>query len=174
MASTKRVDLFIRPTSSATKAKAQKYAYDRANDRDNDSANLDENGEKIYAHYYDVTDSRTGAKYMVFGDDAQSALSLERDLDLLDKSEFLFGYTRDYIIDDVQGKYLVDVNNPKNKKFNAILTVENALRADVQIENESMTSFTIAVYDKEAFTEDKEPLDCSVSNIKVNAVVVFE
>lgn len=174
MASTKRIDLFIRPTSSATKQKAQDYAYSRANARDNDPDNFDENGEKIHAHYYDVTDSRTGAKYMVFGDDAQSALALDRDLDLLDKSEFLFGYTRDYIIDDVDGVYEVTVDNPHNKKFNVLLTVQDNLRADAQIENETLTSFGIALYDKEAFAEDKEPLDCSTDNVTVNVVVVFE
>jgi len=171
MADTKRIDLFLRPDSTATKQQAIDYAFKRANERDNDGSNYVD-GVQQKAHYYDVTDSRTGAKYMVFGEDAQKILRLPKLLDILNKSEFLKGFTKDYIINSKDGVYTVELDNDDD--YNVILTVEDNNRADAHIENEKQGSFDIALYDKDAFVEDEERLDCSENPIKVNAVIVYK
>ena len=90
MAVSKRIDLFIRPNSQVTEEQAWDYAYVRANTRDNSPENI-EGGQKIFAHYYDITDARTSKKWMVFGDDAQELLQLDKHLVILDTTELNFG-----------------------------------------------------------------------------------
>ncbi len=195
MASTKRLDLFV--TSGKSKEFVIDYAYDKANDRDNADKNLDEDGKKIYAHYYDITyfrDSQTieeqkekddddtltypiaGNKHMVFGDDALSIMdTLNKNEDVLIKEQFLRGYTDDVVIDVPDGTIVVDIlNSNDNSDYNITLTVKDSLRAIARVENETEDNFTIVLYDGEAYSEDKVKLDCSEDSVTVNYNLIYE
>ena len=166
MSDTKRIDLFIRPNSTVSKDGAIDYAYDRANDRDNDS-------DEDLAHYYDVTDARDGSKYMVFGDKAQDTLKLGKVLDLLDKKEFVKGFTNEIIISSDDGTATIELPYSM-ANYNVVLTVKDDLIAIARVENETNTDFTIVLYDGTTYAEDKIKLNCSEHNITVNYVVVSQ
>lgn len=86
MAKTHRLDLFVKPTSTATEQQVFDYAIGWVNDRTNDPSNQDD-GEPINAYYCDVTDfKRGGKKYMIFGDVAKDMLDLDQKMDILDPS----------------------------------------------------------------------------------------
>lgn len=178
MASTKRIDLFIRLTSSVTKQGAIDYAYNRSNQRDNDSANFDASGNKINAHYYDVTDFRDGSKYMVFGDDAKEILQLNTSHDLItpndeaDLNGYMKGFTDEVIVNDDSGTATVALDSLGS--YNVLVTVKDSLRAIARVEDETDTSFKIVIYDAETFAEDKVKLDCSNESVTVNYCVVYE
>jgi len=85
MAKTYRLDLFVKPTSTATEQDVYNYGLNWVNDRTNAESNKDENGEPINAYYCDVTDfKRGGKKYMIFSDLAKSMLDLNQKHDIID------------------------------------------------------------------------------------------
>lgn len=170
MAITRRIDLFIRPTSSVTKEYAKQYAFDMANTRDDQDENIDDQGDMIYAHYYDVTDSRDGSKYMVFGTKAQELMSLPRDLEILDKSEFVMGYSNEVIISNVDGT--VGVKLTHILPFSVLLDTESNFDIELRVENKTAEGFEIVVYDNDTFEEDKK-YDCSTQNITVKYTVIY-
>ncbi len=191
MASTKRLDLFV--TSGRSRDFIIDYAYDRANSRDEDDNNFDEDGKKIYAHYYDITyfrDNETieeqkekddeptwvypiqGDKHMVFGADALDMMStLNKNEDVLNKKQFIRGFTDEVVINDANGSANIELNG--SNPYNVFLQVKDDLQAIVRVENESSTSFDIIVYDGEAYTEDRVRLDCSIEPVTVNYNVVY-
>lgn len=78
MALTYRLDLFVKPHSTATEQQVQDFGLNWVNDRTNEAANQ-EDGEPINAYYCDVTDFKRGSKkYMIFGDLARSMLDLDQ------------------------------------------------------------------------------------------------
>jgi len=84
MAKTYRLDLFVKPASSATEQQVKDFGLNWVNDRTNEASNQ-ENGEPINAYYCDVTDfKRGGKKYMIFGDLAKSMLDLNQIHDIID------------------------------------------------------------------------------------------
>ena len=168
MATTKRIDLFIRPTSTITKNEAIEYAYNKANKRDASVKNKLTN----YAHYYDITDSRSGEKYMVFGDKAQSILKLSKSFDILNKTDILKGFTDDIIIDNENGTIHIPLNT--DNEYNVFLQVKNSLQAIARVENETKEGFDIVLYDAQTYAEDEIKLDCSNNNITINYNVIYE
>ena len=191
MASTKRIDLFIRPTSNVSKQGAIDYAYDRANDRDDDDENKDEDGDKIYAHYYDVTDSRTGEKYMVFGDDAQDILKLDKLLDVINQDNFLMGFSGDLIIDTEDGTSSIDAKDKDG--YERYIYISYLYDDDINDDKTSTDYMNIRVktkkstdkFDLQVFNNNKlyksfEPLDCSSEDvndgngIKINYTVIYK
>lgn len=90
MAVSRRIDLFIRPNSTVSEEAAWDYAYRRANERDMALSNRQGSGY-IDAHYYDITDTRTSKKWMVFGDLAQDLLKVPKWLVILDLTDLEFG-----------------------------------------------------------------------------------
>lgn len=176
MASTKRIDLFIRLTSSVTKQGAIDYAYERSNARDNGSENFDNNGDMINAYYYDVTDFRDSTKYMVFGDEAQSILQLEKSHDLVTQNDIassvLKGFSNEVVIDSDDGTAIVPLDSLG--AYNVFLTVKDRLQATARVEDETDNSFTIVLYDGNAFAEDKIKLDCTDIPVTVNYSVIYE
>ena len=193
MASAKRVDLFV--TSGRSKEFVVDYAHGRANDRDEKAENFDENNNKIYAHYYDVTyfrDDETiadqkesddeptwtypiaGDKQMVYGTDALTMMpTLNKSEDVLMKSEFLRGYTKDVVIDAPNGTDTIMLSD-NSGTYNVTLQVKDSLRAIARVEDETNDSFKIVLYDGEAYAEDKITLNCEDENITVNYNVIFE
>jgi len=181
MASTKRIDLFIRLTSTVTKQGAIDYAYKRSNDRDNDSGNFDTSGNMIDAHYYDVTDFRDSSKYMVFGDEAQSILQLEKSHDLItpndnsgnvDLTNYQRGFTDEIVISSDDGTAIVELDSLGT--YNVFLTVKKSLQALARVEDETDTSFKIVLYDGNTYGEDEIKLDCTNNPVTVNYNVVYE
>lgn len=166
MATTKRIDLFIKPTSSATKQQAIDYAFKRANERDAD----DTTGE--LAHYYDITDSRTGAKYMVFGTKAQEELQLSKDLDILDKADFLKGNTDEVTITSSDGATSVELSSSDDYTITA--NVLNNSFAELRIENKTENGFDIVLYDSRGWEDDEIRLDCSDEAVTVQYTIVYK
>jgi hypothetical protein len=79
MAKTYRLDLFVKPNSTATEQQVIDFGLNWVNDRTNDPSNQDDNGNPINAYYCDVTDfKRGGKKYMIFGDLARDMLDLNQ------------------------------------------------------------------------------------------------
>jgi hypothetical protein len=84
----------------------------------------------------------------------------------------LKGFSRDVIIDTQKGTTLVKVDNPQQKKFNVFTKIEDSYMVFDKLEDESLDSFRISLYDESTF--ENERLDCSKKPIKVNYVVIFE
>jgi len=85
MAKTYRLDLFVKPDSTATEQQVYDFALNWVNDRTNAESNKDENGDPINAYYCDVTDfKRGGKKYMIFSDLARDMLGLNQKQDIID------------------------------------------------------------------------------------------
>lgn len=85
MALTYRLDLFVKPHSTATEQQVQDFGLNWVNDRTSEAANQDEFGEPINAYYCDVTDfKRGGKKYMIFGDLARDMLDLDQIHNIID------------------------------------------------------------------------------------------
>jgi len=160
---TKRIDGF--KLSNSSKQRVIDLLYARANSRDKRNPTL--------AHYYDITDVKTGDKYMVFGDEAQKLLkNIGKSIDILNKQEFLKGFTKDIIISSTNGT--VNINIDSNKPYNVFTQVKDNLTAVARVENETDSSFDIVLYDGEAYAEDKIKLDCSSNSVTVNYVVIYE
>jgi len=171
MASTKRIDLFV--TSDRTKDEIIDIAYARANGRDNDFSNLDEFGRKIYAHYYDVTHIKTGLKYMVFGADAQSILSgVGKCVNLLDKDEFLKGFSDEVDISSIDGTYTVELSDDAD--YSILAEVLDSSAAELRVENKKSNSFDIVLYDSDSWEFNESKIDCSKNPIKVSYTVVYK
>ncbi len=193
MASTKRLDLMV--TSGKSYQAIVELATSRANSRDNSDKNKNEDDNKIYAHYYDITyfrDSKTiaeqkeddnnpdytypiaGDKHMVYSDDVLEKMpTLKRSEDILMKSEFLRGYTDEVVIDSVDGTVVIE-HDSLPTDYNVLLQVKDDLGAIARVEAEENTSFKIVLYDAEAYAEDKVKLDCSIENITINYNVIYE
>lgn len=85
MAKTYRLDLFVKPTSTATEQQVQDFGLNWVNSRTGDASNQDENGDPINAYYCDVTDfKRGGKKYMIFSDLAKTMLGLDQVMNIID------------------------------------------------------------------------------------------
>lgn len=165
MATTKNVDLFIRPTSSATKQQAIDYAFDRANTRDSDA------GEEDLAHFYTVTDARTGAIYKVFGTKAQDTLQLPILLDVVDKTEFIKGYADEVVISSSSGTHSFELSD--DKVYSVMANVVDNSIAEVRIENKTSSGFDIALYDSSDWESTDSRFDCSLESIKVAYSIMF-
>ena len=84
MAKTYRLDLFVKPTSTATEQQVRDFGLNWVNERTDEASNQD-NGEPINAYYCDVTDfKRGGKKYMIFGNLAKSMLDLNQIHNIID------------------------------------------------------------------------------------------
>lgn len=79
MALTYRLDLFVKPLSTATEQEVQDFGLNWVNNRTNEAENQDTDGNPINAYYCDVTDfKRNSKKYMIFGDLARDMLDLNQ------------------------------------------------------------------------------------------------
>ena len=163
MASTKRIDLFV--TSDKTKDEVVDIAYNRANKRDDKY--------EEFAHYYDITHTKTGLKYMVFGDEAIKILNIDKCVDILDKSEFTRGFTDEIIVSSDDGTATIELSS-NTDNYNVFLTVKDNLQAIARVEEETKDSFKIILYDAETYAEDKVKLDCSKQSVTVNYAVIYE
>lgn len=103
MAKTYRLDLFVKPTSTATEQQIYDFALNWVNDRTNAESNQDENGEPINAYYCDVTDfKRGGKKYMIFGDVASDMLGLSQKMDIIDPLSLVSKAELDEVTNEVE------------------------------------------------------------------------
>jgi len=131
-----------------------------------------------------MTDFRNGNIYEVFSNrwldkyDQTSWWNLQLDNASIQKmlnqnqSNYLQGYTKDVLITSSDGTAHIKVDNPLGKKFNVFLKFENEYMIYAKLQNETLDSFDIVLYDESTFENDK--LDCTQKNIKVNYVVIFE
>jgi len=102
MATTKRLDLFVKPTSTATEQEVYDFGLNWVNDRTASPSNEDANGDPIEAYYTDVTDfNRGGKKYMIFSDLAKTMLGLEQKMDILDPMTYATKVSLDSAVETI-------------------------------------------------------------------------
>ena len=167
MATTKVISLAIRPTSSVTKQGAIDYALSRANTRDSE----DETGE--LAHFYQITDSRNGAFYQVYGDKAQDALQVPLLIDIFDPNLYIKGYVDEVVIDSYAGTATIELPNDTDS-YNVNAQVLNSSYAELRIEDKTSSSFKIVLYDSRGWEEDETKLDCTTDNVSVSFTVIYK
>jgi len=194
MASTKRLDLFV--TSGKSKQDVIRTVDKYLKKRDNLSSNFDYLHNKIYAHYADITYFRdmetiekqkakdnndsyiypiSGDKQMLFGDDSLKLMPTlkNKSEDVINKSEFVNGFTRDVLVDSSDGSKIVNIYNPKGLNYNVFLQNKGKAIVEPRVEIKELNSFKMICYDADAYGENGVAYDCSLDNVLVEFVVVY-
>jgi hypothetical protein len=93
--------------------------------------------------------------------------------DALVNGNFVSGKVNDVAVQAVDGAVTVLIDNPTQTEFNVVLTVKDSLEAVARVENETLNSFDIILYDGGYLIEDEHRLDTSNSSVTINYILTF-